>query len=170
MPNARSATKMIAADALARYICERRFERVIGDRTGFVSIVASIAAYNHLMALQSLPLARRRGCAAVARTTGRPSACFGADLADGAACSHRGLHCGPACAAQPIMRRRKRRVAQQPPLRGPEREFLPSFLTDRADEAEGTAWRAQSGARRSGFAAHGPWRGASTAFQAEIQS
>ena len=115
------------------------------------------------MALQSLPLARRRGCAAVARTTGRPSVCFGADLADGAACSHRGLHCGPACAAQPIMRRRKRRVAQQPPLRRPPNEFLRSFWTDRADGAHGTAWRAQSGARRSEGSARRPWRGASTA-------
>ena len=50
-----------------RAICERRFERVIGDRTGFVSIAASIAACNHLMALQSLPLARCQACLAPPR-------------------------------------------------------------------------------------------------------
>ena len=48
-------------------------------------------------------------------------------------------------------------------MRRSEREILRSFLTDRADEAEGTAWRRSERARRSGFAAHGPWRGASTA-------
>ena len=45
-----------------------------------------------------------------------------------------------------------------------------SFWGDPAVTAEGSARRAQSGARRSEFAAHGPWRGASTAALPQIQS
>ena len=100
-----------------RAICERRFERVTGDRTGFVSLDSN---------------------------TDQPLD-------------------GPPAPAVSL-------VAEQPPLRRPGREFLRSFLTDRADGAHGTAWRAQMGAGKSWGAGHGPWRGASTASPAKLQS
>ena len=55
-------------------------------------------------------------------------------------------------------------------MRGGEREILRFSRTDRADGAHGTAWRAQMGAGKSWGAAHRPWRGASRASPAELQS
>ena len=49
-----------------------------------------------------------------------------------AACSHRGLRCGPGVRCPAQKRRRKRPIAEQPPWRRPEREFLPFSWADRA--------------------------------------
>ena len=72
------------------------------------------------------------------------------------------------CPAQ--TRRRKRPIAEQPPLRRPEREFLPSFLADRAYGARDSAWRAYNGATRSDSAAPVRPRSSLQHFQAKSSS
>ena len=94
-----------------RAICERRFERVTGDRTGFVSLDSN---------------------------TDQP------------------LDGPPGPAVSPI--------AEQPPLlrRTPSLRAQ-CFLTDRADAAESSAWRAPNGATCSWHAPHLRQNEASTA-------